>query len=89
MLNSDLAELYDVKAIHLREQVKWNIEKVPGHFMFQLTEEEAYNMVSQNAIPSNSSFKVPNWHLKENKSNFAKEIIPKKWAKKWPYLKKL
>ncbi len=52
MLDRDLAELYDVKAIRLREQVKRNIEKFPEHFMFQLTEEETDAMVSQNAIPS-------------------------------------
>jgi hypothetical protein len=52
MLDRDLAELYDVKATRLREQVKRNTEKFPVHFMFQLTEKETDNMVSQNAIPS-------------------------------------
>ena len=52
MLDRDLAELYDVKAISLREQVKRNIELFPEHFMFQLTENEVEIMVSQNAIPS-------------------------------------
>jgi len=52
MLDRDLAELYDVKTIRLREQVKRNSEKFPGHFMFKLTNEEAETMVSQNAIPS-------------------------------------
>ena len=52
MLDRDLAELFDVKAIRLREQVKRNVEKFPCHFMFQLTEDEAENMVTQNAIPS-------------------------------------
>ena len=52
MLDRDLAELYDVKAIRLREQVKRNVEKFPNHFMFQLTKEEVDVMVSQNAIPS-------------------------------------
>ena len=52
MLDRDLAELYDVKAIRLREQVKRNSMKFPEHFMFQLTENEADSMVSQNAIPS-------------------------------------
>lgn len=52
MLDRDLAELFDVKAIRLREQVKRNIEKFPSHFMFQLTNEEVEIMVSQNAIPS-------------------------------------
>jgi len=52
MLDRDLAELFDMKAIRLREQVRRNIEKFPSHFMFQLSEEEVVNMVSQNAIPS-------------------------------------
>ena len=52
MLDRDLAELFDVKAIRLREQVKRNSEKFPHHFMFQLTNEEVEIMVSQNAIPS-------------------------------------
>jgi hypothetical protein len=52
MLDRDLAELFDVKAIRLREQVRRNIEKFPLHFMFQLAEEEVAIMVSQNAIPS-------------------------------------
>ena len=52
MLDTDLAELYGVKARRLREQVKRNIEKFPNHFMFQLSYEEVDMMVSQNAIPS-------------------------------------
>ena len=52
MLDRDLAELYDVKSIRLREQVKRNLEKFPIRFMFQLSKEETNMMVSQNAIPS-------------------------------------
>ena len=52
MLDRDLAKLFNVKAIRLREQVKRNIEKFPQHFMFQLSTEEVEIMVSQNAIPS-------------------------------------
>ena len=52
MLDRDLAKLYDVKAIRLREQVKRNIDRFPENFMFQLTEEEVEFLVSQNAIPS-------------------------------------
>jgi hypothetical protein len=54
MLDRDLASLYGVQAIRLREQVKRNIERFPSNFMFQLTESEAELMVSQNAIPSKS-----------------------------------
>lgn len=52
MLDRDLADLYGVKAIRLREQVRRNIEKFPSHFMFQLNDAEVDIMVSQNAIPS-------------------------------------
>ena len=52
MLDRDLAELYDVKPIRLREQVKRNSDKFPKHFMFRLTEQEVELLVSQNAIPS-------------------------------------
>lgn len=52
MLDRDLADLYDVSARRLREQVRRNVEKFPEHFMFQLTSQEVDTMVSQNAIPS-------------------------------------
>ena len=52
MLDMDLAVIYGVKAIRLREQVGRNLERFPGDFMFRLTENEAAAMVSQNAIPS-------------------------------------
>jgi hypothetical protein len=52
MLDRDLAFLYGVKAIRLREQVKRNSERFPESFMFQLTEDEVDFVVSQNAIPS-------------------------------------
>ena len=52
MFDRDLAVLYGVKAIRLREQVKRNIKRFPSDFMFQLTNEEVDIMVSQNAIPS-------------------------------------
>lgn len=56
MLDRDLAELYDVKPIRLREQVKRNVERFPDNFMFRLTEQETEFMVSQNAIPSKQQF---------------------------------
>ena len=52
MLDKDLAELYGINPIRLREQVKRNADRFPSRFMFQLTEEEASHMVSQNAISS-------------------------------------
>jgi hypothetical protein len=55
MIDRDLAELYGVKAIRLREQVKRNKNRFPENFMFQLSEKEVEDMVSQNAIPSRQS----------------------------------
>jgi hypothetical protein len=55
MLDRDLAALYGVKSIRLREQVKRNSERFPEDFMFQLTSSEANFLVSQNAIPSKKS----------------------------------
>lgn len=52
MIDKDLAILYGIRAVRLREQVKRNIERFPENFMFQLSENEVDIMVSQNAIPS-------------------------------------
>jgi hypothetical protein len=55
MLDRDLAALYGVKPIALRQQVKRNIKRFPPDFMFQLSGEEAAALVSQNVIPSRRS----------------------------------
>ena len=52
MLDSDLAELYQVETRRLNEQVKRNTGRFPDDFMFQLTEEEWTNLKSQNATSS-------------------------------------
>ncbi len=52
MLDSDLAELYQVETRRLNEQVKRNYERFPEDFMFQLTNEEWENLMSQNATSS-------------------------------------
>jgi hypothetical protein len=55
MLDKDLAEIYEIKSIRLREQVKRNIKRFPNDFMFQLNDLEVNFLVSQNAIPSKKS----------------------------------
>ncbi|MEZ5691919.1 MAG: ORF6N domain-containing protein [Rickettsiales bacterium] len=55
MLDRDLADLYKVKAIVLRQQVKRNIDRFPSDFMFQLTEKEVENLLSQNVIATKKS----------------------------------
>jgi hypothetical protein len=52
MLDKDLARLYGVKPIVLRQHVKRNKERFPDDFMLQLAHEEADMLVSQNVIPS-------------------------------------
>lgn len=55
MLDKDLAELYGVKPIALRQQVKRNDKRFPEDFMFHLTKEETEILLSQNVIPSKKS----------------------------------
>ncbi|MCP4763537.1 MAG: ORF6N domain-containing protein [archaeon] len=55
MLDRELAELYDIKTIALRQQVKRNAKRFPKDFMFKLNEKEAEVLVSQNVIPSRRS----------------------------------
>ena len=47
MLDRDLAELYGVKAIALRQQVKRNIKRFPDDFMFQLTKKETTELITK------------------------------------------
>ena len=47
MLDSDLAELYDVETKQLKRQVNRNIERFPADFMFELTDLEFQSLRSQ------------------------------------------
>ena len=55
MLDRDLAELYGVKPIALRQQVSRNTRRFPSDFVFRLSRREAEFLVSQNVIPSKRS----------------------------------
>src|SRR3989338_980124 len=55
MLDSDLAELYNVKTRRLNEQVKRNSMRFPTEFMFQLTDSEVSYLRSRFATSKNSS----------------------------------
>ncbi len=52
MLDSDLAELYDVPAFRLNEAVKRKARRFPADFMFQLTKQERA-LTSQFAMSKN------------------------------------
>lgn len=55
LLDRDLANLYQVKPIALRQQVRRNPKRLPSDFMFELDEEEVEALLSQNVIPSRRS----------------------------------
>jgi len=46
MIDRDLAELYEVETKKLNQAVKRNIERFPEDFMFQLTDEEQSELVT-------------------------------------------
>lgn len=56
MIDFHLAELYQVETRTLKQTVRRNIERFPSDFMFELTNEEAIELinkgVSQSVIPS-------------------------------------
>ncbi len=56
MLDFHLAALYEVETRVLKQQVKRNINRFPEDFMFELTEAEIENLVSQIVIPTKSKF---------------------------------
>ena len=50
MLDSDLAELYEVSTAALNQQVKRNVDRFPEDFAFRLTVEEFESLMSQIVI---------------------------------------
>lgn len=52
MLDRDLAELYGVETRVLNQSIKRNLSRFPKDFMFQLSENEFKNLISQNVTSS-------------------------------------
>jgi ORF6N domain. len=52
MLDFDIAEMYGVETKRLNETVRRNIERFPDEFMFQLSNQEFINLMSQFATSS-------------------------------------
>ena len=65
LLDSDLAELYGVPTKRLNEQVKRNIKRFPGDFMFQLSPEEFEILKSQIATSSWGGRRTPPYAFTE------------------------
>jgi|SRR5580658_413891 hypothetical protein len=56
MLDRDLAELYGVRTMALKQQVKRNANRFPPDFTFRLSKLEAESLISQNVISTRRSF---------------------------------
>ena len=52
ILDVHLAELYEVETRALKQAVRRNRDRFPDDFMYELTESEIEDVVSQNVIPS-------------------------------------
>lgn len=76
MLDSDLAELYEVETRVLNQAVRRNIERFPSDFMFQLTLKEA------NAILASRSQIVT---LNEEKDSLRSQSVTSKRGKNVKY----
>ena len=66
----DLAQLYEVETRVFNQMVKRNLRRFPPDFMFQLTDEEFKNLISQSVtsrwggrrkLPLPSPSTVPSW----------------------------
>ena len=53
ILDSDLANIYEIPTFRLNEAVKRNRGRFPGDFLFQLTKDEYNSLISQNAMSKN------------------------------------
>ena len=56
ILDSDLAELYEVETRALKQAVRRNRHRFPEDFLFELTAKEMDDLVSQSVIPSRRHF---------------------------------
>ncbi len=56
IIDSDLAKLYQVETRALKQAVRRNLDRFPPDFMFEISETEIEQMVSQFVIPSKSYF---------------------------------
>jgi hypothetical protein len=57
MLDKDLAEMYRVETRILNQSIKRNASRFPKDFIFQLSEKEFKNLISQNVTSSLGRYK--------------------------------
>jgi len=88
MIDSDLAELYEVSTKRLNEQVKRNLERFPDDFMFQLSETEYENLRSQfvtSSINKDDSLRSQNATL-ENRRGQHRKYMPYAFTENGVYM---
>ncbi len=56
LLDVHLAELYEVETSVLKQAVRRNMDRFPDEFMYELTNSEVDDVVSQNVIPHKKYF---------------------------------
>ncbi len=71
MLDSDLAEMYNIPTSRLNEQVKRNLDRFPNDFMFQVTNAEWADLQSQILT---SGLTSQNATLKDNRGKHRKYL---------------
>jgi len=72
MLDFDLAELYEVQTKALNLAVKRNLQRFPGDFMFQLTNEEWNGLRLQ--IENSNSLRLQNETLDKGRGKHTKYL---------------
>lgn len=91
MLDSDLADLYEVETRVLNQAVKRNIKRFPKDFMFQLTKKEWEDLKSQFVISSfsvsDSNKKLQIVSLEQSNSLLTSQNVTSSWGgiRKLPY----
>ncbi|QOG13163.1 ORF6N domain-containing protein [Arcobacter sp. FWKO B] len=76
MLDRDLAELYQVEAKRLNEQVKRNIERFPQSFRFQLTQDEYEHLMSKFDTSSSKESLRSHFATLENRRGKHRKYLP-------------
>ncbi len=74
MLDSDLAQLYDVETKNLNRAVSRNIERFPEKYRFQITKEEWESLQFQLTNSGKSSLRFQNGTLKEGRGKHRKYL---------------
>lgn len=75
MVDADLAKIYGVSTSRLNEQVKRNIQRFPDDFMFQITDTEWRNIISEKATQGQNPLRSQNAIL-ENARGKHRKYLP-------------